>query len=115
MRFAGRLLLITAAVCMLVFTAGPIRAAKAPDPVCTWTATEFRLANMNPTVPFSVTFEPYPTGTSTYPNADGTWVIPNFWTGPLTAYVWVRGHGPSLIKAGPGLNDYHVVCIAELA
>lgn len=41
----------------------------------------------------------------------GVWPLPH---GETTAYIWTRGRGKSLIKAGPGLNDYHVIAMCQI-
>jgi hypothetical protein len=61
---------------------------------------------------WSVTTFPYPIGTSrTDPSF--TLPVPNV-TADTTWYVWRRGHGKSLLRAGPQFNDYHVICIASV-
>lgn len=57
------------------------------------------------TYPYSVTSSPYPIGTTQW-STDGTYAGPTWVT---AAYFWVRGHGPSLIKPGRQLNDYHLI------
>ena len=82
-------------------------AAKPPETTC-WFADGYLYATGLPTTyPFAVTQDPYPTGTTQW-SVDGTLAAPS---GATTAYFWVRGHGPSLIKAGAQLNDYHVIAM----
>ncbi len=85
--------------------------ARIAETTC-WFANGYLYATGLPTTyPFAVTLEPYPVGTTQW-SVDGTYAGPVSFT---TAYFWVRGHGPSLIKAGAQLSDYHVICIAEAA
>ena len=70
-------------------------------------------AGLSTTYPVGLTYDPYPIGIGTgIPVApDGTFSHQYGWA---TAYFWVRGHGPSLIKPGPQLNDYHVIAMCEV-
>ena len=97
-------------------------AAKAPPAECSWSpnaiaAGQASVMNAtglptNDTIAF--TWEPYPIGTTL--RTDGTYSIT--WTfssaGNYTLYIWQRGGGKSLIKAGPQLNDYRVIAICSI-
>jgi hypothetical protein len=97
---------------LYLFAAGDVRAAPRPETRC-WFADGYLYAEGLPTTyPYAITTEPYPTGTTQW-SVDGTLAVYLPWID--TAYIWVRGHGPSLIKAGPQLSDFHVICIAEAA
>ena len=101
---------VLAALILALGLSVPVSARPA-DVEC-WFADGYLYATGLPTTyPFAVTSEPYPVGTTPW-SVDGTFRVQ---TSITTAYFWVRGHGPSLIKAGPQLNDYHVICIAEAA
>lgn len=83
-----------------------------PNPVTVDQAATLYVTGLPTTYPFTITFDPYPRGTSWW-TVDGTFTSSG-WYGSRTAYVWVRGHGPSLIKAGKQLNDYHVIAMCTL-
>jgi hypothetical protein len=107
--------LLTAAILaglLLIALYGSVRAAPRQETLC-WFADGWLYATGLPTTyPYSVTSEPIPTGTTSW-SVDGTLALYVPWV--EQAFFWVRGHGPSLIKAGPGLQDYRVICIAEAA
>ena len=81
------------------------------EAACWFEAGTLYAQGLPTTYPFAWTPTPYPVGT-TLLTTDGTYSIQ---TSATSAYFWVRGHGPSLIKAGPQLNDYHVIAICEAA
>jgi len=99
---------------MAVVLAATLLAAKAPAPACSitptadpavWTLTAWNLPT-NDELGFSPDLYPImgvsaPTGTLTR-----DWWYPQ-------VYVWERGGGKSLIKPGPGLNDYHVIAFCS--
>ena len=99
---------------MWLALAAPVAAAPAFEQSCVITPTQLSVAGMDPRVPFSFTFEPRPIGTTIYPEPDGTWTQDRSSVAPLTVYIWVRGHGPSLIKGSKQIGDYHVVAICSL-
>ncbi len=107
-----RLAVIAACVLVLALLylfAQPANAAQRVETTC-WFADGYLYAEGLPTTyPYAITTESIPTGTTQW-SADGTYSGP---TSATAAFFWVRGHGPSLIKAGPGWNDYRVICIAE--
>jgi len=106
---AGLIVVVLAALAL----ASP--ASARTEPVCWFTADPLTLnASGLPTTPFGVSFDPFPM-TSTLTSIDGTFSMPVYRTPPLTAYFWQRGHGPSLLKPGPGLNDYHVIALCSEA
>jgi len=105
-----RIVAVALALAVLVLLYGSANAAKPTEASC-WFADGYLYATGLPIgVEFSITSEPYPTGVHLV-TQDGTWSGPTWAT---AAYFWTRGHGPSLFKAGPQLNDYSVkaVCFA---
>lgn len=63
--------------------------------------------------PLTITTSLYPIGGGTiYPT--GTFSLILYATPPVTVYIWERGGGKSLIKPGPGLNDYHVIAYCSI-
>ena len=107
MSLAGEPMTRTLALIAALLWAAPV-AAKG-EATC-WFEGGYLYAQALPTTyPFAWTPTLYPVGT-TIMTTDGTYSIQ---TSATTAYFWVRGHGPSLIKAGPQLNDYHVIAICE--
>jgi hypothetical protein len=104
-----RIVAVALALAVLVLLYGSANAARSTAQC--WFADGYLYATGLPIgVEFSITSEPYPTGVHLV-TQDGTWSGPTWAT---AAYFWTRGHGPSLIKAGPQLNDYSVkaVCFA---
>jgi hypothetical protein len=92
------------ALFILAATAATVRAK--PAAAQCWFADGYLYATGLPTTyPYSVTSEPYPSGTTSW-SVDGTLAVLTWAT---DAFFWVRGHGKSLIKAGPQLNDYHLI------
>ena len=83
--------------------------AKAPDASCSISAGTLRITGLPTRDTFTYTPDVYPVGT-TLLSPDGTWTTA--WPWPA-AYVWERGGGPSLVKPGPGLNDYHVIALCS--
>jgi hypothetical protein len=100
-----RIVAVALALAVLVLLYGSANAAKPTEASC-WFADGYLYATGLPTTyPYSITTEPYPTGTTSW-SVDGTLAVQTWAT---DAYVWVRGHGKSLWKAGNQLNDYHVI------
>jgi hypothetical protein len=80
-------------------------------PSCTISGSPLVLRAINlPDNPLAITSDPYPTGVGIYA-VNGTLTITLAASPPITIYIWQRGGGPSLIKAGAQLNDYHVIAI----
>lgn len=96
----------------LVLAAIALGAAKAPETTCWFAAGDFYATGLPTTYPFALTYEPYPTGTGSW-STDGTLYLDLNAAVGTRVFVWVRGHGPSLVKAGPALNDYHVIALCE--
>lgn len=103
------------ALLALLLSAGPVAADKALPAEC-WFTTDpltFHAINLPTNDAFSITSDPYPTGTGTW-SVDGTYTVVVAATPPLTFYVWRRGGGVNLLKAGKQLNDYHVIAICSI-
>lgn len=97
---------------LAIVLASPVHAARAVPTSC-WFTTEpvtLHVVNIPTTDTFAITFEPYPTGTTSW-TTDGTYTFSPTQAPPLTAYVWRRGGGKTLYKPGSGLNDYHVIAM----
>lgn len=102
--------------------ATPVSAAKAPPTLCwfdpnpTTGATTLYVTGLPTNDTYAITWDLHPVGT-TRTTEDGTVTIPLVLAESRTAYVWQRGGGKSLFKAGPQLNDYHVIayCSVEVA
>jgi hypothetical protein len=90
---------------LVLLLAFPLMAAKPTTAECWFEDGWLYASGLPTTYPYSVTSEPYPTGTTQW-SADGTLAVETWAT---SAWFWVRGHGKSLIKAGPQLNDYHLI------
>lgn len=119
MRRLGALVGAVTLVAALVTTAS---AAPKPDTACwfmpnqiaaggTWTMTAVNLpdeyaATWGPS--FGWPLDP---AVSSLP---GTAIWVGIATNDAIAYIWQRGGGRSLIKAGPRLNDYHVIAMCSL-
>jgi hypothetical protein len=106
---------ILIALAALFLFASPVAAAK-NDPAECWFTTNpltFHAINLPTNDSFSITSDPYPTGTGTW-TVDGTYTFVVAASPPLTYYVWRRGGGTNLLKAGKQLNDYHVIAICSI-
>lgn len=103
---------VVLAAIALVILYGSVQAART-QASCWFSGGWLFASGLPTTYPVGVTVEPLPTGIGTgIPvNPDGTFSRAEF-PSPA-AYFWVRGHGPSLFKAGKQLNDYHVICEAH--
>ena len=84
--------------------------ARLADTECWITNGHLYVIGLPTTYGFAITYDPYPVGTT---QMDDDGLFDRQWPYP-TAYVWVRGHGPSLIKAGKQLNDYHVIAMCQV-
>ena len=103
------LLIVAAAIFALLYWFAQTETVRARSQAACWFSEGYLYATGLPTTyPVGVTLDPYPVGIGTgIPvNPDGTWSREADWA---SAYFWVRGHGPSLRKPGPGLNDFHVI------
>jgi hypothetical protein len=92
-----------------LYVAASAIAAKTSAATCWFASGTLYAVGLPIDVAFSVTSDAIPTGTTLY-SADGAFETP---TWASRAYFWVRGHGPSLLKPGAGLNDYHLVAYCE--
>ena len=99
---------------------GPVLAAASPNPTCTLTGSPVVLSAINLPNDTLLGLTLYP-GEPVNPRpgggfvtTDGTYTETLSMTPPITAYFWQRGHGPSLIKLGPQLNDYKVIAICAI-
>lgn len=102
--------ILRALLLLALIALGSSSAFAAKTTAACWFSAGWLYAEGLPTTyPYSVTSEPYPTGTTQW-SADGTLAVQTWAT---DAFIWVRGHGPSLIKAGPALNDYHVIAMCS--
>lgn len=104
MRTIASILVLTA----MALGTSSVMAAPRPEPGCTLADGHLSAWNL-PDDPINVTPTLYPVGGGQlYP--DG--VMERDWHHP-EAFVWTRGGGKSLFKAGKQLNDYHVIAYCE--
>ena len=103
---------LAASIGLVLIVSSPVVGGQRQEPSCSLTPTLLSAVDLPIDISFGFTFQPYPSvGLRTQ---DGTFSREGTYIAPLTAYFWVRGHGPSLIKAGPQLNDYHVIAICSV-
>jgi hypothetical protein len=97
------------AVVLAAALASPVSAAPRPTPSCYITDGILYAVNLPIDEPLAFTNTLYPSGVG-WRTQDGTATFP---VSVSPVYIWQRGGGKSLLKAGPQLNDYHVIAVCE--